>query len=112
MQSTYKLSSKSKSKLTSIFSASDPALLGILSQMLEFNPCFRPTAEQLISNKYFDDIRVNKNEIKASHKIIVGIDKNKLKYDYENDHMILNDADAIKEFKKKVIQEVNKFYTK
>ena len=81
----------------------------ILNQMLEFNPNFRPTAEKLLKNKYFDDIRVPKNEKGAPHRIICNIDNNELAYDYEEDTLGVPESFAIKTFKKKIIGEVSKF---
>ena len=39
------------------FSKSDPRLVKILKEMLEFNPYFRPSAKQLLNSKLFDHLR-------------------------------------------------------
>ena len=39
------------------FSKSDPRLVKILKEMLEFNPYFRPSAKQLLKSKLFDHLR-------------------------------------------------------
>ena len=32
--------------------------------MLQFNHCLRPTAKELLSDPYFDNIRIKQNEIR------------------------------------------------
>lgn len=43
--------------------------------MLEFNPFFRPSAQQLLENEIFDDIRIPSNEVKASHSVVIHADR-------------------------------------
>ena len=50
-------------------------LIGILDQLLEFNPYFRPTAKEVLKNQIFDDIGAIENERSAEFKIAVPIDK-------------------------------------
>ena len=52
---------------TQIFDKTDPDLLKILEKMLQFNPYFRPTAKQLLKDKYFDEIR--KKEVEKAAKL-------------------------------------------
>ena len=54
-----------------------------MSKMLEYNPFFRPTANQLLIDPYFDDIRNLKKEARAPYKINLSFDNNQCKYDYE-----------------------------
>ena len=56
----------------------------ILSDMLEFNPYFRPTAKECLSNKIFDSIRVPGLESSAPFKINIDVDRNEFEFDYEN----------------------------
>jgi serine/threonine protein kinase len=48
--------------LPEIFPNSNAELVDILTQMLEYNPKFRPSARELLKNKIFDKIRVVSNE--------------------------------------------------
>ena len=43
--------------------------------MLEFNPYFRPSARQLLKNKIFDSVRIEANEVTATHSIVISADK-------------------------------------
>ena len=64
------LANKNKAeKLAEVFSRTDSELLNILSEMLQFNPHLRPTADQLLKREIFNEIRVPGNEVKAPHKI-------------------------------------------
>ena len=60
------------------FSGAEQGLIDILEHMLEFNPYFRPTARELLTNKIFDAIRVKNIEEPSTKKIIIDIDHNKL----------------------------------
>lgn len=40
------------------FPKTDKAVLGLVQRMLEFNPVFRPTANELLKDKLFDSIRI------------------------------------------------------
>jgi serine/threonine protein kinase len=68
-----------------LYPNNNPELVKLLSQMLEFNPYFRPSAKQLLKNKIFDEIRNLDNEKRADFKIKISADKNVLASDYEND---------------------------
>lgn len=83
-----------RTTLAERFEPSDPELIRVLQQMLEFNPYFRPTASQLIESKVFDKIRVPKNEKLdpySSLKSKVKIDHNDYRYDYELDKNMRGD---------------------
>jgi hypothetical protein len=43
--------------------------LDILDEMLEYNPYFRSTAKELLSNKIFDKVRIPSNETNVDKKI-------------------------------------------
>ena len=43
--------------LTQIYPECHPEGLKIISQMLQFNPFFRPTVDELLASPYFDDVR-------------------------------------------------------
>jgi len=49
-------------------------LVEILESLLQFNPYMRPTAKELMKHSIFNDIRIQKNELKAQHKINIDID--------------------------------------
>ena len=57
-----------------MFKDSSPELVDVMSQMLELNPYFRPTAKQLLRNPIFDPVRVSENELIAQYKIRIKID--------------------------------------
>ena len=54
-----KYNSKKSKGISHLFPNSDPDLVEMVRQMLEFNPFFRPSAKQLIQSKLFDNIRIN-----------------------------------------------------
>lgn len=55
--------------------------------MLEYNHYYRPTAKQLLKNKFFDDIRVPELQGIAPFKIVINIDKNDWQQTYtKNEH--------------------------
>lgn len=51
-----------------------PDLDDLLKSMLEFNPCLRPSASELLSHKFFDDIRVADNEASSDKKLRLDVD--------------------------------------
>ena len=58
-------------------SRSDPELVKLVMQMLEINPYYRPTAQQLLENKVFDSIRMPLIEcIETKYKYKVVVDSN------------------------------------
>ena len=65
----------SPKKFSKMFPDTRKDLIGILQQLLEFNPHFRPTAKEVLKHKIFDDVRDKQNEIAAEFKIAIGIDK-------------------------------------
>ena len=52
----------------------DPPLADLLDSMLEFNPLFRKTASELLQHEYFDDVRVEENEVRSDLKLELDID--------------------------------------
>lgn len=52
--------------------------------MLEFNHYYRPTARELLKAAIFDNIRIPSIEEPSPHKILIDIDKNEFKQDYDN----------------------------
>lgn len=48
----------------------------MLSDMLEFNPFFRPTAKELLQQPIFNQIRVPGLEASAPFKVNIDIDRN------------------------------------
>lgn len=58
-------------------------LVKLLKQMVHFNPCFRPTAEECLKSSVFDSIRVPEHEKASSFMINLPIYEDG-QYDYEN----------------------------
>jgi serine/threonine protein kinase len=83
----HKLSKQKKAEtLEKMLSKSDPNLLGLLRQMLNFNPHFRPSASQLLKNSVFDGIRILENQTNDPvGKFKIKIDTSEYGYDYESD---------------------------
>lgn len=52
------MGSNVKNKLNSFFPSTNENLMQLVTAMLEFNPLFRPSASELLTSKYFDDIRL------------------------------------------------------
>ena len=79
--------------------------------MLEFNPYFRPTAEQLLKEELFEDIRSPEHEITVPFKFNVGIDKNEFAFNYDTykPKTSKNDRIIIMLLKKEVMKEIAKF---
>lgn len=44
------------------FPQTSQGLIDVLEQMLEFNPFFRPSANEILQDKLFDEIRQASNE--------------------------------------------------
>ena len=61
--------SKPQAPLQKLIQLKDPVLQSILKPMLEINPYFRPSARELLSNNYFDDIRIPALEALSIHKL-------------------------------------------
>ena len=57
----------------------DPTIKEILRPMLHVNPYFRPTAKELLRNKYFDDVRIPVYERSSLVKLTLQIDNEELK---------------------------------
>lgn len=79
--------------------------------MLHFNPYFRPRAKDILKNKIFDGIRIPENEQQSPYKIVINIDKNEFKFDYEKEMhnaKVGDEQDVIEHFKHLIIKEVYK----
>ena len=83
VQGITKLLSKTKS-IRQEFPKTREGLILILEQMLEFNPYYRPTARELLKSAIFDKIRIPSIEEPSPHKILIDIDKNEYKQDYND----------------------------
>ena len=100
-----------RTTLAERFEDSDPDLVRILQQMLEFNPYFRPTAAQLIESKVFDKVRVPKNEKLdpiSSLKNKIKVDHNDYRYDYELDKNVRGDQKTLDKILSEIVEEYNK----
>jgi serine/threonine protein kinase len=67
------------------FPDADPKIVDVLSQLLEFNPYYRPTARHLLQNSLFDEIRQKQQELPSKIRIKLHIDKEKYYKDVEQD---------------------------
>ena len=67
--------------LQEVFPKSSEDMIDILKQMLQFNPHFRPTTEELLKHKIFDDIHTEQ-QLTSPHKVQIDIDKNDIKLAY------------------------------
>ena len=69
------------------FPLTDGGLIRVLDKMLAFNPDLRSTAEQLVADPYFDDIREPSCEQPAPFKVTCPWDSLdcEVSYDYETD---------------------------
>ena len=79
--------------------------------MLEFNPFFRPTAKECLSNPLFKNIRVSGLEASAPFKINIDVDRNEHKFDYEETSIKfseLNHEKIISTFRGLVFEEIVK----
>ena len=74
-----------RSDITSRFSKSSPELQDLLTQMLEVNPYFRPSAKQLMQHKIFDSLRqeIDLNNTIAPFRIMEKIDLAHYAINYE-----------------------------
>lgn len=79
--------------------------------MLQFNPFMRPTAKECLQCPIFDQIRVPGLEQAAPFKINIEVDRNDLKFDYEEVTCSFKDMDhseLIYKFKNYVLEEITK----
>ena len=67
---------KFEQPIPDLFPSSNKELVNILTQMLEINPHFRPSARDLLKNKLFDSIRLKSVEISSKVRIKIKIDCN------------------------------------
>lgn len=82
----------------------------LVLQMLEINPYYRPTAQQLLENKVFDSIRMPMIEcIETKYKYKVIVDSNQYKYDYENDCYPEGEAKTMETILRSIVEETMKF---
>lgn len=91
-----------------IFPTSNPNLVSLAQQMLEFNPYFRPTCMQLLENPIFDQVRQPANQEPAPFKIKIGIDVG----DYAVDYVNCSEDDSIRHKLLKILARERKYYTK
>ena len=49
-----------------IYPFTDPELIKILQDLLQFNPYFRPSAADCLKSKLFDDIRISDEDMEHS----------------------------------------------
>ena len=75
--------------------------------MLEFNPYFRVSAKEALSNKYFDDIRIQMNEVSAPYKLKFDIDADDA-FDYDSGKSFKFNAMAYRTLIVNVIKEEHK----
>ena len=94
-----------KKTLRELFSKTEPDLLEILDSMLEYNPHFRPSAEQLLEHKFFDEVRNSQVETKAPYKIKLCFDRNEAKYNYEDESIALDQKSATEYFMTQIRKE-------
>lgn len=69
--------------MASKFPQTNPMIIELLNEMLQFNPYMRPTAKECLQCQLFDSIRVQGLESTAPFKINIDVDRNELKFDYE-----------------------------
>lgn len=50
-------------------------MMQLLDKILQFNPYFRPSAFECLSDNVFDEVRDMNNELQSSYKFILSIDK-------------------------------------
>ena len=98
-----------KQRLMDKFPHISSELVSLLSQMLEFNPHFRPTAADCIANPVFDKIRIPKIESKAEKSIHLDIDDDiNFGADYNGSRDSEFDLKLVRFFKEKIIEEARK----
>ena len=94
-----------KKDLKDSFSHNSPELVQILTQMLEINPYFRPSANQLLKNPIFDEIRINKNEKPPPFRVKIEVDKGHYAQNYEDQSRTQVEMNKLL---KMIIKEANK----
>lgn len=65
---------KEQAALMQLLNLKDPALRDIIRPMVELNPYFRPSAKELLKNKYFDEVRVPEFEHSSRQKLSLELD--------------------------------------
>lgn len=86
-------------------------MIKLLKEMLQFNPSMRPTAKECLQSPIFDQIRVPGLEQAAPFKINIEVDRNELKFDYDEESCSFRDMDhseLIYKFKNLVLEEIAK----
>ena len=95
-----------KNILRKKFDKTSDELLDILECMLQFNPHFRPRADELLKAKIFDEIRVPSLETGAPAKLY-------LKVDEINAYNFIEFKDnvypTLEHYRKQIIKEVCKY---
>lgn len=74
--------------------------------MLEFNPAYRNSVQELIAHKAFDSIRVKKIEKGAPYKIYLEVDQAGA-YDYEQKKDLVHFSE--KGYREEIISMANKY---
>lgn len=69
--------------------------------MLEMNPNLRPSAQELLKSKFFDDIRIAENEMNSCQKLLLEIDSD-INYERSQSEFKVSTSDLIKEIHRKV----------
>ena len=83
-----------------------------MDSLLEYNPYFRPSAKELLSNKIFDEVRIKDNEIKSNGKCInIEMDKASSDYafDYENEVHKKPEEELVKNLRARIVYQAQKF---
>ena len=62
-------------KLLKKYGKTDPKIIGLICDMLQFNPHFRPSAKECLKRSLFDKVRTKSNEKTAVHKINIDVDR-------------------------------------
>ena len=70
--------------LSQKYNKTNPKILLLISEMLQFNPHFRVTAKEALKSPLFNSIRVSALEKPAPYKINIDVDRNKLKSTYQS----------------------------
>ena len=86
---------------------SESELDSIKNRMLQMNPYFRCSAAELLKDKIFDQLRINKNERSAQEKILLDIDRDE-SFNYETGK---SEKYTFKDYKEIVQNEVSEVHS-
>lgn len=88
------------------FFKTNPGLIALLKDLLEFNPFLRATASECLKHKIFDKIRIPDLERPAPFKIKINNDLSHM-YDYEEcETKGVNEEEMINYFKAEILKEI------